>query len=629
MLLNFDLSGAEWNVVAYLSQDPGMQAVVRSGKSPHIVTGAKISGLPEDVVKKEASIIGDLNDPIHISELRQTELKGLLDGAKFLPRTMSIRQAGKKCLVAGTEVLTPEGWVKIEDVKQGDKVLQWDAGELSFVETSAIYKYALAPAEELIALKGRHFSQTVTANHRLPLKHLKKYFFEECTAATLPENCTYGIPLSGNLNNKTSLLNAYETRLLVAIQADGVINPYGQVVFKFAKERKRDRLDSILSALGISVTITKGNQFHIPRGPIIDKLVKLLTGGFVYERQERHAVKTLRHGALLKNYGLYLLQLGITELQAFVNEQQFWDGHNRNGGACFQAFTTNKNNADWIQTISHLCGCRCTLISREPTGGFGKKTLHWLSIGKADTTTTSVLKRSSVKADSVYCLTVPSGFFMVRYESIISISGNSNHSLNYRLGYRTFAQRNEMDEKEAQKIVNLYRGERIGSTIRGGAYPELNHWYDRIDEQIRKTRTMTNCFGRKMYFMGQMGDDLFREATAAVPQSTVVDITNRAMPLMLNDSSPAFEPAKLLAQVHDSTLIDYVSMEFHAMARFVIKMGLDYLSPTLDYGEPFKLGVDLKAGVNWGESMKKIDMTPDEDVMAERLKLCWKAFSLM
>jgi DNA polymerase family A len=95
LFLNFDKAGAEWVVVAYLSGDARMLDVVQSGKSPHVVTGSLISGAPEELVQKEHELIGERNNPYEIEELRAS-LPDLRLGSYFLPRTMSIRQAGKK-----------------------------------------------------------------------------------------------------------------------------------------------------------------------------------------------------------------------------------------------------------------------------------------------------------------------------------------------------------------------------------------------------------------------------------------------------------------------------------------------------------------------------------------------------
>ena len=99
-LFNFDLAGAEWVLVAYLANDQNMIDVVRSGKSPHTVTGALISGLSEEMVLKDHKLIGDQTNPDEIQELRREHLPEL-EAARgqpgiFIPRSMSIRQAGKK-----------------------------------------------------------------------------------------------------------------------------------------------------------------------------------------------------------------------------------------------------------------------------------------------------------------------------------------------------------------------------------------------------------------------------------------------------------------------------------------------------------------------------------------------------
>lgn len=207
---------------------------------------------------------------------------------------------------------------------------------------------------------------------------------------------------------------------------------------------------------------------------------------------------------------------------------------------------------------------------------------------------------------------VMKSIILPRTMSIRQMAKKANHGLNYREGYKTFALKNEIEEREARKIVSLYRDR---------SYPGLNKWYERIDKQIRDTRTMENCFGRKVYFMGQINDDMFRQATAFQPQSTVVDITNSAMVLAQNDDSEDFRPAELLAQVHDSLLFDYLSLDFDAMARFAIKM-IDYLSPTIDYGEPFKLDVEMKAGLDWGKGapgMEEVKVSLDPQELSLRL----------
>lgn len=94
IIVSFDEAGAEWVVVAYLAADERMIEVCESGKSPHVVTGALMTGLSEELVIKENDLIGHTTDPNEIIELRARLPE--LSKAKFLPRDMSIRQCGKK-----------------------------------------------------------------------------------------------------------------------------------------------------------------------------------------------------------------------------------------------------------------------------------------------------------------------------------------------------------------------------------------------------------------------------------------------------------------------------------------------------------------------------------------------------
>ena len=92
-LVELDKAGAEWVVVAYLSEDANMLAVVQGTDSPHTVTGSLISTAPKEFVEQENKLVGNNTDADEIETLRQ---KLDIHEDWYLPRSMSIRQAGKK-----------------------------------------------------------------------------------------------------------------------------------------------------------------------------------------------------------------------------------------------------------------------------------------------------------------------------------------------------------------------------------------------------------------------------------------------------------------------------------------------------------------------------------------------------
>jgi DNA polymerase family A len=96
MFIEFDLAGAEWVVVAYISGDPRMIEVVESGESPHVATGMLISRAPRELIIKEHELLGSTTDADELLEVRRRDIPELLDGDYFIPRTMTIRQASKR-----------------------------------------------------------------------------------------------------------------------------------------------------------------------------------------------------------------------------------------------------------------------------------------------------------------------------------------------------------------------------------------------------------------------------------------------------------------------------------------------------------------------------------------------------
>lgn len=205
--------------------------------------------------------------------------------------------------------------------------------------------------------------------------------------------------------------------------------------------------------------------------------------------------------------------------------------------------------------------------------------------------------------------------FYPRTMSVRQASKKSVHGLNYDEGYKMFALMNEIDEREAKRIVELYKRR---------AFPGLPVWHASIDETISKTRVLENCLGRRCYFMGPKDRETFKKGYAFIPQSTVADSCFEGMVAALDDDTPDFAPAALSAQVHDSLLFDYRSRDFEAMARFAIKVGLTYMRPVLSYhGESFQLGVDLKAGLSWGR-LKEVPLTTDVGALASGLEKVYR-----
>jgi DNA polymerase-1 len=184
----------------------------------------------------------------------------------------------------------------------------------------------------------------------------------------------------------------------------------------------------------------------------------------------------------------------------------------------------------------------------------------------------------------------------------------SNHGLNYDEGPNNFALINEMEISEAKRIVNLYH------TI----YPGIRRGHEAIRKQLQKDRTLVNCFGRKVRFLGQWECPLWKSAYSMIPQSTVVDSLNTGMVQIYNNKWLTTDlDIDILAQVHDSILMQIPVEHMANGATFhnILDTCLSFLTPELQYnGNTFHIETDGKIGVNWGSYNAKTNILGMRDL---------------
>ncbi|PCJ26724.1 MAG: hypothetical protein COA94_04825 [Rickettsiales bacterium] len=197
--------------------------------------------------------------------------------------------------------------------------------------------------------------------------------------------------------------------------------------------------------------------------------------------------------------------------------------------------------------------------------------------------------------------------FLPRTMTIRQCGKKSNHGLNYDEGYKMFALINEMLEGDAKRICHMYKHI---------VYPGVNLWHKSIQDKLQQDRTLTNCFGRSMRFLGRWEEKLFKEAYAFLPQSTVVDIVNTGMEKFYYDRRPDMCAPELLAQVHDSLLGQSpLDGDYAKMARVFKTIG-DYMEPTIEYGgREFTIQNELKVSTdNWRDGVEVDIYAGDEEL---------------
>ena len=161
----------------------------------------------------------------------------------------------------------------------------------------------------------------------------------------------------------------------------------------------------------------------------------------------------------------------------------------------------------------------------------------------------------------------------------------ANHAFNYGQGYRAFSFQVEIMENEGKFIWSRYHE----------AYPGVRRYWERVKEQLKSTKTLTNVFGRKYFFMDRWGDEMFEKAYAFNPQSTVADKINRHGVLEIYNNQDKYEHVYLLNQIHDSVLIEIpveVGFEYHAQVLHHLKESLE--QPLEIINRIFSIPADIK-----------------------------------
>ena len=244
VVLERDYSQGELRVIACIADEKNMIAAYKAGMDLHVKTSARFSKHTYE----------------SLAALEKTDLH----------RYEEIRQLGR-CYSGDTEVITQQGWVRLDQLPQGVEVLQYEPnGALSFVKPLAYHQYQ---SQELWHLHDRHTDLMITPNHVQPLiDRYERMVLDEI--GKYPDwrlNGNYAIH-AGQYTASASL-SEITTRLCVMIQADGHYTADGRLELGFSKRRKIDRARMLLASAGFGYNDEdflkgEGRRFRVSRATL-------------------------------------------------------------------------------------------------------------------------------------------------------------------------------------------------------------------------------------------------------------------------------------------------------------------------------------------------------------------------
>ena len=312
------------------------------------------------------------------------------------------------CVDSETEFLSPEGWKKIEDwnsepVAQVDK----ETGVATFVIPE---RYIRKPAGSMYLVRhGYDVNFVVSGDHKMALKKRSsrpggwtgyEATFDEVLEDLETKNHTRAKYIRDEFRldavRPTIRLNDSELRLMVAVMADGYFRNKtdSRCVIRIKKGRKKVRLEDLLGRCGIE----------------FNKRERLPAGFHAYD-----FIAPLK----IKHYPADWYELASTKQARIIcDECMHWDGCLSTGVFFSKAY----EDCEFIQwcfavngftaSIKHDgrmdCGCWRVTVREKNNRCFTEKNIS------------EFIPRDGMQ----YCFTVPSGFFVIRREGSISVTGN-------------------------------------------------------------------------------------------------------------------------------------------------------------------------------------------------------------
>ena len=232
---------------------------------------------------------------------------------------------GAFCVDGDTEYLTPYGWKRISDYKEGELIAQWDDYKATFVKPLA---YIESEAKNMLHISSESmYDMVLSENHDLVIetskgnvikKRCKDLF--DFNSLTIKNGNSGFIPVSfvadESMFNNSLKLTDDQIRLQVAYCADG--NTY-QNRIRIKKDYKINRLEKLLEDTKTEYKISKDGEYNIYYfKPPVDK-------------------KRLRDC-----FG----NADLKQIKIIADELVKWDGDNEN---CYR--TIFKDDADFAQFV--------------------------------------------------------------------------------------------------------------------------------------------------------------------------------------------------------------------------------------------------------------------------------------
>lgn len=296
------------------------------------------------------------------------------------------------CLpVDRTELLTPNGWVSLKDINIGDSIATVHIDDLKINFSKVLDKIPEKTQDTYVI---RDFEGT--SDHRMMYyNQTGKQYIGQYKELFDKKGSLY-IPNSGYFNGKGLPISKNEMELFIAVQADGHYmhdgNCYYGIEFHFAKQRKIERVESLLNDMEIEYKICKQSN-GTTKIRIYGKEIVAFCEEYLDDKKFTWNWLNMSHDQALDFFDIIM----------------FYDGCEANKGYSSSVV----ENVNIVQAIAALNGVG-SKVCDNGTRIYLKKSMR--SLGDND-------KKRKLR-QTVSCVTVESGFILVRQYGRTTVTGN-------------------------------------------------------------------------------------------------------------------------------------------------------------------------------------------------------------
>lgn len=319
------------------------------------------------------------------------------------------------CMDTETECLTRRGWLSYTDLLPTDEVLQWDSAtdSLSWVIPEHVHEYDFDG--QMVQIKNRHTHQVLTPNHRVYAKvrrhsrHPKPTAYEVVEAREVqqrPSNWQVDLPMASMLYQSECVVDPTFAYLVGWWLTDAWPHKDANACcFSQSKPATLVKLRAALEGLGASEYVKPAKKVAHN-----DEHTFYLTGPMADRLRSEFPDRVL---------GWHVLGWSLAARQALYEGLMDGDGSRNKPGQIAEAFWSQKQERrDVFLALALSIGIRCY---EDPVKG--------VVYVNPKTRTTQVQGKQRAEPlpykGKVWCLTVPTGAFVVRRSGRPFITGNS------------------------------------------------------------------------------------------------------------------------------------------------------------------------------------------------------------